>query len=85
LHCVVQCCTESGSTYSGHLEIRACNAGSSLIASAWFRPCQCLSKRRRLQSERLVVLEVSYHSSLASGMLKACQSGGSSTFPIYHA
>jgi len=83
LHCVVQCCTESGSAHSEHLEVSACSAGSSLIALAWFRPCQCLSKSRRLQSNLLVVFVVSCHSSLANGMLRACLIGGSSAFSLY--
>jgi len=36
-----------------------------------------------LQSDLLVVLVVNCHSSLANGMLRFCQSGGSSAFALY--
>ncbi len=63
--------------------MRACSTGSFFIAFAWLRPCQCLSKSRRLHSDLLVVLVVSCQSSLASGILRVCQSGGSSAFSLY--
>jgi len=63
--------------------VSACSTGSSLISFAWLRPCQYLSKSRQLQSDLLVVLVVSCHNSLASGILRVCQSGESSAFPLY--
>jgi len=61
----------------------ALSAGS-VIALAWLRPRQCLSKRSRLQRYLLVEFVVSCHSSPASGMLNLCQIVESLAFHDIH-